>query len=86
MSWTPYFNVSQKNPWPAYVSMVRPKTKEVRKYVPESTCTVETTHWYDDPLPKRSHYIELSCHTLDSWNEDEPPLFCPYCGKKVVRQ
>lgn len=56
------------------------------KYVPEMTCSVESSHGYTDMLIHNRYVHELSCHTLDEWPDPKPPSFCPYCGAKVVSE
>ena len=59
-------------------------TEESRKYVPERTCKVESSHGYTDAFARTLYVHELSCHTIDEWPDREPPSFCPYCGAKVM--
>lgn len=49
-------------------------------------CTLESTHGYCDPYVRTAYQIELSCHTLDAWDDPVPPSYCPYCGKRVVKE
>jgi hypothetical protein len=48
------------------------------------TCKLESAHAYWDPYVRTAYQIELSCHTLDAWDDPVPPSYCPYCGKRVV--
>lgn len=50
-----------------------------RKY-----CHVEVMRGYTDPYACTRYYVELSCHVLDSWEDSNPPRYCPYCGRRVV--
>lgn len=59
---------------------------ESRRYVPERTCKVESSHGYTDAFVQTRYVLELSCHTLDEWPDREPPHFCPICGAKVTRK
>ena len=85
MSWTPYFHVSPKDPWPAYINMVRPKTKELRKYVPElDSCQLETTeNWIPAERYHRCKKCGAFFAVMDA-SRDIQPRFCPNCGAKVV--
>jgi hypothetical protein len=47
-------------------------------------CTLESMHGYCDPYVRTAYVVELSCHTLDAWDDPVPPSYCPYCGKRVV--
>lgn len=49
-------------------------------------CTLESAHAYCDPYVRTAYQIELSCHTLDAWDDPVPPSYCPYCGKRVVKE
>ena len=49
-------------------------------------CTLESAHGYCDPYVRTAYQIELSCHTLDAWDDPVPPSYCPYCGKRVVEE
>jgi hypothetical protein len=49
-------------------------------------CTLESAHGYCDPYVRTAYQIELSCHTLDAWDDPVPPSYCPYCGKRVVKE
>jgi hypothetical protein len=49
-------------------------------------CTIESAHGYCDPYVRTAYQIELSCHTLDAWDDPVPPSYCPYCGKRVVKE
>lgn len=48
------------------------------------TCKVESMRGYTDAFAHTSWHVELSCHTLDAWEDTEPPNYCPICGRKVV--
>lgn len=48
------------------------------------TCKVESMHGYTDARTHTSWCVELSCHTLDAWEDSIPPSYCPICGRKVV--
>ena len=48
------------------------------------TCKVESMHGYTDAHTHTSWCVELSCHTLDAWEDTEPPNYCPICGARVV--
>ena len=52
----------------------------------EQTCTVESMHGYTDAHVSTRYFVELSCHTIDDWGDSKPPVFCPYCGRKVIDQ
>ena len=65
-----------KDIWPEYVEVKIPSESEVRTYVPERTCRMET---------------EESCQNWNSCSEchadyytDQPINYCPNCGAKVV--
>ena len=60
--------------------------REVRYYVPERTCTVESSHGYTDALVSTRYVHELSCHTLDDWPDREPPSYCPICGRRIEEE
>jgi hypothetical protein len=49
-------------------------------------CTLESAHGYCDPYVRTAYVVELSCHTLDAWDDPVPPSYCPYCGKRVVKE
>jgi predicted nucleotidyltransferase len=49
-------------------------------------CTLESMHGYCDPYVRTAYVVELSCHTLDAWDDPVPPSYCPYCGKRVVKE
>ena len=78
MSWQPYFHIAAKRPWPEVVRMVRPNTKEMRRYVPERTCKVvkETV----DVDGERMTDYTCGCCNQSGWNHK----YCPNCGAKVV--
>ena len=48
------------------------------------TCKVESMHGYTDAHTHTSWCVELSCHTLDAWEDSIPPSYCPICGARVV--
>ena len=48
------------------------------------TCKVESMHGYTDAFTHTSYCVELSCHTLDAWEDSIPPSYCPICGRRVV--
>ena len=50
------------------------------------TCKVESMHGYTDAHTHTSWFVELSCHTLDAWEDSIPPSYCPICGRKVVHK
>ena len=50
------------------------------------TCRMESMHGYTDPYVATRYVVELSCHTLDDWPESELPIYCPWCGAKVVSE
>lgn len=49
------------------------------------TCKVESMHGYTDAHTHTSWCVELSCHTLDAWEDAEPPNYCPICEARVVK-
>ena len=49
------------------------------------TCEVVQQNSYVDDGGVRRMFVELSCHTLDAWEADEAPAFCPFCGKRVLK-
>ena len=91
MSWQPYFHIAAKRPWPDAVRMVRPNTKEIRRYVPERTCQGHTDQEYFD-----CHLVTFNCMACGwegvvdsgfvdySSKESDMPNFCPSCGAKVI--
>ena len=65
------------------MDMLTPK-QAIAATLGEGECTLESTHAYCDPYVRTAYQIELSCHTLDAWDDPIPPSYCPYCGKRVV--
>lgn len=48
-------------------------------------CRVDSSHGFTDPYTQTRYEVALSCgHTLASWDDREPPSFCPWCGARVV--
>ena len=57
---------------------------ELNAALGDVTCKVESMHGYTDAHTHTSWCVELSCHTLDAWEDSIPPSYCPICGRKVV--
>ena len=92
MSWSPELFIGELRPWPDTVHVVRGRTGETRRYVPERTCRI--TGW--DPLDDADGYDDrlyyLSCGhtavvclgpmgTMDTLDEF---VECPECHARVV--
>lgn len=60
-------------------------TEKLRELLDErGECRVEAMNGYTDGYVSTKWFVELSCHTLDAWEDEIPPRYCPYCGKRVV--
>ena len=57
---------------------------ELNATLGSGTCKVESMHGYTDARTHTSWCVELSCHTLDAWEDSIPPSYCPICGARVV--
>ena len=76
MSWSPEVFIGEFRPWPDSVHVVRGRTGETVRYMPEQTCA-----------NKAKYYRDFECsECADYWPEYEPNTFhyCPNCGAKVV--
>ena len=77
MSWSTELHIGELRPWPDTVHVVRGKTEETRRYVPERTCEME----YE------GSWMSWHCKSCDmmSWGEcGSKPRYCSWCGAKVV--
>ena len=74
MSWSPELFIGELRPWPDTVHVVRGKTEETRRYVPERTCK--------DKAESGPYFWCDSCNQFIIY--PSPPNYCPECGAKVV--
>lgn len=92
MSWSPELPIGEFRPWPDTVHVVRGRTGETLRYVPERTCYDEGgTDYHGEQL---FHCSECGCllslYNLDGTNTlctsliYDYPRYCPECGRKVV--
>lgn len=84
MSWQPEVFIGELRPWPDSVLVTKGASDERKRYVPEETCKLESSHGWTDAYVSHRWTVELDCHTIDDWGERELPDYCPYCGRKVV--
>lgn len=72
-------------PWPDSVHVVRGKTDETRRYVPEMTCRMERV---EDEERILHGWLECSeCGPVYPPAADaiqDAVKWCPFCGRKVV--
>lgn len=73
MSWSPELFIGELRPWPDSVHVVRGKTDEIRRYVPERTC--------HEVWNAKEQVHELSCCGRDAWLSGV--YFCPMCGARI---
>lgn len=78
MSWSPELQIGEMRPWPDSVRVVRDKTGESRRYLPERTCEAEYSDCGDGTGA-------LYCSECGGYM-DENDRYCPHCGAKVVEQ
>ena len=81
--------------WPKVLMMCRKHgsmedgsvTIERRRYVPERTCRIESSYLNDFTSNHECWYeFEMQCGYKFTWDEMEPPKFCPNCGGEVVSE
>ena len=80
MSWSPDLFIGELRPWPDTVHVVRGRTDETRRYVPERTCR---------EVKIRHHWRGCSeCGYIWDYmygiGKGVGPRFCPMCGARVV--
>ena len=81
MSWSPDVYIGEMRPWPDTVHVVRGKTDEMRRYVPEMACeSVYDKRYYKG---MRGYCEGRYC------SKCKEPLFgdfrfCPWCGRKIT--
>ena len=85
MSWEPYFHIAVKRPWPEVVRIVRPNTKEMRRYVEEPpTCTMKPDGYYGEEY---GIYKCSNCGELWQFECDGPKehgwVCCPHCRATI---
>ena len=88
MSWSPDLYIGELRPWPDTVHVVRGKTEETRRYVPELTChpiisdNLNESEGMGDAWANCSECGHLLFVLTDPTSE--PPNFCPSCGARRV--
>jgi len=74
--------------WPKTLIMCRKRGHESierRRYVPERTCEIIGSYLNDFTNIHMCWYeFEMACGGKFTWNEMEPPKFCPNCGARVI--
>lgn len=70
-----------------FIKYMGDEEKDSRVYVPYlGTCEIENEFWNDHGGDGSDTYeFVLSCGHSVEWLDDEPPSFCPDCGKMVER-
>lgn len=74
MSWSPELFIGSERPWPDTVHVVRGRTGETKRYLPERTCR--------DKAKSGPYFWCDSCNQFIIY--PSPPNYCPECGAKVV--
>lgn len=92
MSWSPELFIGDLRPWPDTVHVVRGKTDEMQRYVPERNVPERTCHDLR-VFDSWDMFTCSSCKALILRNAvhfnidgftDNSIRFCPNCGAKVV--
>ena len=87
MSWSPEVFIGEMRPWPDSVRVVRGRTGEMVRYMPERTCTALLRDGLELPPGFGDAWRECSkCGTVLVCGHDLSalPNFCPDCGARVV--
>ena len=83
MSWSPELPIGEFRPWPDTVHVVRGRTGETLRYVPERTC--RNASYRIDESRFHCSACEFGCWVKDvADGRDKLPKFCPSCGRRVV--
>lgn len=69
-----------------YASCVLTPEQAVEATLGRGTCRVVRSirHDYEGGYGGTEYEHELSCGHKTWWADDDPPEWCPYCGRKVV--
>ena len=80
MSWSPEVFIGEFRPWPDSVHVVRGRTDEKVRYMPERTCHKDVQRTADGAPLMNGIFVCSECRF--PW--DSKNLYCGHCGAKVV--
>jgi len=85
MSWTNLLLQRWDGEWPEYVEVSHDGVLDPgRRYVPERTCRVESSHEVEGDGCYAYFEYELACGHEIAWGDQLPPSYCPECGRRVL--
>lgn len=81
--WSPSVYMGEMRPWPDSVHVVRGKTDETRRYVPELTCqrVNKPDQFFADDF---GYSVDAYRCSVCNFRLDRITNYCPVCGARVT--